>query len=232
MPLMKKIAPLLLLLVAACNQPATKDTVNTTVVDSTGNKTTTSAMPTGPVPNTVMTPEYVKTLASYVYLWGWPLVNMHNRKLMFEQVPQPMLKAGIVPLSSINHLSMITDYIQPMERDVACPTQDVIYGGAPIDLSKDAVIVQVPDFGDRFWVYQICDQRTDGFAEIGKMYGTKPGFYLLATKEWNGKIPDGINKVFRSSTGYGMIIPRVFQTDDPADKKAVQPLISQITYIL
>ena len=43
------------------------------------------------------------------------------------------------------------------------------------------------DFGDRFWVYQIVDQRTDSFAQVGKMYGTKPGFYLLAGPlEWNG----------------------------------------------
>ena len=31
-------------------------------------------------------------------------------------------------------------------------------------------IVQVPDFGDRFYVYQIVDARTDSFCSIGKQY--------------------------------------------------------------
>jgi hypothetical protein len=40
-------------------------------------------------------------------------------------------------------------------------------------------VIQVPDFGDRFWVYQIVDLRSDSFVQLGKMYGTTPGFYLL-----------------------------------------------------
>ena len=44
---------------------------------------------------------------------------------------------------------------------------------------KRPVVIQVPDFGDRFWVYAMYDARTDQFAEIGKPYDTKPGFYLI-----------------------------------------------------
>lgn len=182
----------------------------------------------GPIPNTNMTPEYIKTLSANIYLWAWPMVNMHNRKLMFEKVPYPVLGKGILPLSSINHIAMLTDYVDAEEREVACPNQDVVYGLAPLDLTKDAVIVQVPDFGDRFWVYQVCDQRTEGFAKLGKMYGTKPGFYLLTSSDWKGKVPDGINAVFKSTTTFNVVIPRAFQSDDPNDKKAIQPLISQI----
>ena len=51
------------------------------------------------------------------------------------------------------------------------------------------MIAQVPDFGDRFWVYALYDARTDQFGELGKPYGTKPGFYLLAGPSWNGLTP-------------------------------------------
>ena len=37
----------------------------------------------------------------------------------------------------------------------------------------------VSDFGKRFWVYQMVDIRTDSFADLAAMYGTKLGFYLL-----------------------------------------------------
>ncbi len=75
---------------------------------------------------------------------------------------------------------MLTDYVNPEERNVACPNQDVVYGLGLLALDVSPVVIQVPDFGDRFWVYQIVDLRTDSFAQLGKMHGTTRGFYLLA----------------------------------------------------
>ncbi len=220
---------LIILFAFGCNQPqqnnptVTSDSVNTVVKD-----TMVSMPPSLPVPNTVMNEEYVETIGEYAYLWGWPMANLHNRNEVFAKLPGPGYMGGIVPVAPANQMGMLTDYIVPEERVVACPNQDVVYGFAMLDFSKDAIVVQVPDFGDRFWVYQICDQRTDGFAELGKMYGTKSGFYLLTGKDWNGKVPDGIVKVFKCPTKLGVVIPRAFQTDDSADKKAIQPALQQI----
>src|SRR5262249_34001923 len=119
-------------------------------------------------------------------------------------------------------------YIEPSERAVACPNQDVVYGQCVADFNKEPGGVQVPDFGDRFWVYQVVDQRTDSFALLGKIDGTKPRCYLLAGVDWKGKVPDGITETFLCSTRFGCVFPRVFQSDDPADKKAVQELLSKI----
>ena len=89
-----------------------------------------------------------------------------------------------------------------------------------LDISP--VVIQVPDFGDRFWVYQIVDARTDSFATLGKMYGTTPGFYLLAGPNWQGEVPKGITQVFRSSTNSGFVGPRVFLDDTAEDRRAIQ----------
>lgn len=136
--------------------------------------------------------------------------------------------SGPVPVSPPNHLGMLTDYVASNERIVACPNQDVVYGIGVLALDQSPVVIQVPDFGTRFWVYQIVDLRTDGFAELGKMYGSKPGFYLLVGPDWNGKARKGITKVFRASTSTGVVIPRAFQDDTAADKQAVQAPVSQI----
>jgi hypothetical protein len=78
-----------------------------------------------------------------------------------------------------------------------------------LDISP--VVIQVPDFGERFWVYQVVDTRTDSFVQLGKMYGTTPGFYLLVGPNWQGEVPRGITKVFRSATSTGFVAPRIFQ---------------------
>jgi hypothetical protein len=60
------------------------------------------------------------------------------------------------------------------------------------------------------------------------MYGTTPGFYLLTGPDWQGEVPKGITKVFRSSTNTGFIAPRIFMDDTPEDREAIQPVLRQI----
>ena len=74
-------------------------------------------------------------------------------------------------------------------------------GSAILDnLDNEPIVFQVPDFGDRFWVYALYDARTDEFSNIGKQYGTKPGFYMVVGPNWKGETPKGITAVLRSST--------------------------------
>ncbi len=80
----------------------------------------------GPVPGTRLSEDYVRRVGGIAYLWGWPMVNMHNRKLILSQLPEPGLMGGIVPVAPMNQLSMVHDYIDPGERLVACPNQDVV----------------------------------------------------------------------------------------------------------
>src|SRR5262249_28214594 len=90
------------------------------------------------------------------------------------------------------------------------------------------VVVQVPAFGKRFWVYALYDARTDQFAKVGQPYRTKPGFYLLVGPTWKGDTPDGIAKVIHCSTDLANLIPRVFLDDTAEDRAAIQPVINQV----
>ena len=184
--------------------------------------------PAGPDTRVKITEDYARLVARDAFFWSWPMVNVYNRRLTFKDLPQSGLMGGIVPVGPPNRLSMLTDYIEPQERLVACPNQDVVYGFGLLALDQSPIVIQVPDFGSRFWVYQVVDLRTDSFADLGKMYGTKPGFYLLVGPNWSGKVPKGITKVFRSKSNTGVVIPRVFQDDDDGDKKAVQAVLGGI----
>ena len=183
----------------------------------------------GPVPGTVMTKPYVQTVARMAYVWGWPLVNAANRAVAFSKAPEPGLLGGVVPVA-YNRLAMLTGYIAPNQHFIACPNQDVAYGAGFFDLDKEPAVFQVPDFGDRFWVYALYDGRTDEFAEIGKQYETKPGFYLMVGPNWKGETPSSINAVVRSSTRFAFAVPRIFMDDTPEDHKAIQPVLSQINF--
>ncbi|MDF1635575.1 DUF1254 domain-containing protein [Mycoplana sp. MJR14] len=134
------------------------------------------------------------------------------------------------PALYLNQRWLLSDYIDPAQTFITCPNQDVVYGLGFFDLDKQPVVAQVPDFGDRFWVYALYDARTDQFADLGKPYGSQPGFYLLVGPNWKGEVPDGITGVFHSPTSLANGIPRIFQDDTPEDKAAIQRLIDQVVF--
>ena len=136
---------------------------------------------------------------------------------------------GGVPIA-YGGIAMLTDYVTPDQRVIACSNQDVVYGPGFLPLDKEPIVFQVPDFGDRFWVYALYDARTDEFSEIGKAYGTKPGFYLMVGPDWKGEKPAGITAVVRSSTNLAFAIPRIFMDDTAEDRKAIQPVLSQVNF--
>ena len=129
-----------------------------------------------------------------------------------------------------NRIAMLTGYISAGEHFVTCPNQDVVYGFGFFALDKEPIVFQVPDFGDRFWVYALWDARTEEFSEIGKQYGTKPGFYMVVGPNWSGNPPVGITAVVRSPTNLVTAATRSFMDDTPEDHEAVQPLISRSTF--
>jgi len=184
----------------------------------------------GPMAGTAMTKEYVQMVGRMAYVWGWPLVNSHNRRAAFAMAPTPGLNGGVLPLAPVGLNAMLTDYIKPEQTFVTCPNQDVVYGAGYFALDKEPIVFQVPEFGDRFWVYALYDARTDEFAEIGKPYGTKPGFYMIAGPTWKGDVPAGVNAVVRSSTELAFTAPRVFKDDTAADTQAVQSVLGQIMF--
>jgi hypothetical protein len=189
----------------------------------------TAAEVPGPAPGTAMTSAYVQTVGRMAYLWGWPLVNVANRAASFSKVPEPGLLGGILPVA-FGRNAMLTSYISPEQQFVTCPNQDVVYGAGYFSLDKEPIVIQVPDFGGRFWVYPLYDARTDEFSEIGKQYGTKPGFYLMVGPDWKGETPAGITAVVRSSTSSAFAAPRIFLDDTAEDHAAIQSVLSQVVF--
>ena len=92
----------------------------------------------GPVPGTVITPGYTRAVGQMAYAWGWPMVNIQSRRLMYAQVPTKG-RLGPMPVAPLNELAMLADYIDPDIRVVAHPNQDVVYGFGVLALEREPV---------------------------------------------------------------------------------------------
>jgi hypothetical protein len=175
-----------------------------------------------------MTKEYVETVGRMAYVWGWPLVYVHNQRTELTKVPEPILLNDAICIAPMNQISMLTGYVNPAETYIADPNQDVVYGLGYLSFEKEPVVIQVPDFGDRFWTVPVYDARTDQISQLGLQYGTKAGFYMFVGPDWKGDTPSGITGVVRSSTNFAATMPRIFMNDSPEDHAAIQPLLNQI----
>ena len=102
----------------------------------------------GPAPGP-MTKPYVQMVGRMAYFWGWPLVYVYNQRTELTKAPEPGLLAGVMPISPMNQVGMLTGYVDPGETFIADPNQDVVYGLGYLSLEKEPVVIQVPDFGDR-----------------------------------------------------------------------------------
>ena len=105
------------------------------------------------------------------------MVYVYNQRTALTKVPEPVI-ANSVPLAPMNQVAMLTNYVSPGETSIADPNQDVVYGLGYLSLEKESVVIQVPDFGDRFWT----------------------GFYMVVGPNWKGDCILGHCSAFRFGT--------------------------------
>ena len=78
----------------------------------------TAAEVPGPAPGP-MTKAYVQMVGRMAYFWGWPLVYVYNQRTQLTKAPETGLLAGVMPISPMNQVGMLTSYIDPGERFIA-----------------------------------------------------------------------------------------------------------------
>lgn len=88
----------------------------------------TAAEVPGPVPGNTMTAAYVQFIGRMAYIWGYPLVNAHNRRASFAMAPERGYLGGVVPIAPVGYNTMLSDYVKPDQTFIVCPNQDVAYG--------------------------------------------------------------------------------------------------------
>lgn len=163
-----------------------------------------------------LTPAQAKEIAIEAYLYTYPLVSMDVTRRLMTNVP-PGAKAGMGPAGAFHHMRTYP----PVEfREVVRPNFDTLYSVAWLDMTKEPMIVSVPDSGGRFYVLPFYDMWTDVYAVPGKRTsGTAAATYAIVPPGWTGTLPAGVERI-DSPTPYNWVIGRT-QTNGPADYAAV-----------
>ena len=132
-----------------------------------------------------------------------------------------------------NSFANVAAYPTAEMKAVVRPNFDTLYSTAWLDLTKEPVIVSVPDTGGRYYLLPMLDMWTDVFASPGwRTTGTTAGNFLVTPPGWRPdlrekfieelKLPEGTQRI-DAPTPYVWIIGRT-KTDGPADYDAVHKI--------
>ena len=159
-------------------------------------------------------------VAAYLYFYSPVTMDLTRKQLTnvakAEGIHAPM-----------NTFANIPTYPSADMKAVVRPNFDTLYSSAWLDLTKEPMIVSVPDTHGRYYLLPMLDMWTDVFASPGwRTTGTQAGDFAVVPPGWSGSLPAGVVRI-DAPTPYVWIIGRT-KTDGPADYAAVNEIQAEL----
>jgi hypothetical protein len=155
-------------------------------------------------------------------VYGFPLVIVDVTKRVQTNVEEPN-HSGHAPINQFSHF---LKYPTAAYKDVVRMNVDTLYSFAWLDVSKEPIILSVPDTQGRYYLMPMLDMWTNVFASPGKRTtGTKAGHFAVIGPDWHGNLPEGVTEI-RSPTNTTIIAGRT-QANGPADYEVVNAIQRQ-----
>lgn len=158
-------------------------------------------------------PDEIYAIAREAYYYAYPIVSMDATLRQATNVPDATAISMRAPLNQFAHARA---YPKADEKDVVRYNFDTLYSFAWVDLSREPIVLSVPDTQGRYYLLPMLDMWTDVFSVVGsRTTGTKAGTFVIVAPGWSGPLPDGIRKI-QAPTSVIWILGRT-KTDGPAD---------------
>jgi hypothetical protein len=170
-----------------------------------------------------------QAIAVDAYVYFYSLLSMDITRKQFTNV-----EAGKDSFKGpMNTFVNVPEYPPADFKGVVRPNFDTLYSSAWLDMSKEPVVISVPDTNGRYYLLPMLDMWTDVFASPGwRTTGTKAGTFLLTAPGWRPdlrekfadefKLPKDTQRI-EVPTPYVWLIGRT-KTDGPQDYDAVHKI--------
>ncbi|MFK8253377.1 DUF1254 domain-containing protein [Ancylobacter terrae] len=175
-----------------------------------------------------LTPDEARDIGVQAYTYLYSLVTMDLTRQQLTHLPPSSGLGG--PMNSFVN---VRAFPSADMRSVVRPNFDTLYSSAWLDLTKEPVVVSVPDTGGRYYLLPMLDMWTDVFASPGwRTTGTGAGQFLITPPGWRPDLKDRFVEEFKlpastqrieAPTPYVWVIGRT-QTNGPSDYAAVNKI--------
>lgn len=161
-------------------------------------------------------------LAAMAYLFALPAFMQYRQRFQFLSY---LNRNGVA--DPLGQFMLLRQPATPQSPDVF-PNVDTLYGAAFLELGKQPAVLTVPDIPGRYFSLALLDAYFYNFDYVGsRTTGQGAGTYLLVGPDWNGAVPQGIDRVIRAPTGSIHIYQRIYfrDTDDILEVRRLQDRI-------
>ena len=160
-----------------------------------------------------LTSAEIEAIAEEGFIYGLPIVM--NYGVMYEYAVNRDSGQFKAPFNQIKNEARVFTY---KDTAVITPNSDTPYSLLWLDLRAEPIVLSVPAVDkNRYYSVMLEDGNTFIYGYIGsRATGTEAGDYMVVGPGWKGETPDGIKKVFHSSTQFSLAAYRT-QLFNPED---------------
>jgi hypothetical protein len=173
-----------------------------------------------------ITEQEAHTIAVDAYVYFYPLLSMDVSRKQFTN--------GTTDFKGpMNTFMNVAEYPPADFKGVVRSNFDTLYSASWLDMTKEPVVISVPDTDGRYYLLPMLDMWTDVFASPGwRTTGTKAGTFLVTPPRWRPDLRDTFAEEFKlpkdtqrieAPTPYVWVIGRT-KTDGPPDYPAVHKI--------
>ena len=161
--------------------------------------------------------EELQELAADAYVYAYPMVLMEvTRQVATNQSAKP---GGM--FAPMNQFAHVAEFPDANFDAVVRANADTLYSSLWFDVSREPLLIKVPDSAGRYYLLPALDMWTDVFTSPGtRTTGNGAQILAIVGRDWKGKLPAGV-QIYRSPTSVGWILGRT-QTNGIADYAAVR----------
>jgi len=180
-------------------------------------------------PQPAISAEEAHAIGVEAYVYFYSLVTMDLTRKQFTNI-EPGKEFGKGPMNTFTN---VPEYPPADFKGVVRSNFDTLYSIAWLDMTKEPVVVSVPDTNGRFYLLPMIDMWSDVFASPGwRTTGTQAGNFLVTPPGWRPDLRDRFIDEFKlpkdtqridAPTPYVWIIGRT-RTDGPPDYDAVHKI--------
>lgn len=155
----------------------------------------------------------LRGLASQAYVWGYPLVRAAQLRENVTLPEDPLqVRLASAAGAPINRLGHARELATPETRVGVAPNNDTLYSLAWLDTNAGPFVFEAPDFGDRFYTFQMGQGDTTTDLALGqRTHGRHlPPVFIHSIGD-RTKVPRGMTEV-RSKQRHLMIAGRTLVT--------------------
>lgn len=155
-----------------------------------------------------VTEDLAHAIGLEAYAYVYPLITMELTRRQATNYARAGEHLGRGPANSFVH---VREFPPADFRDVVRPNFDTLYSIAWLDLTREPMVLSLPDVGGpqgRYYLMPMLDMWTNVFASPGtRTTGTGEGHFAILPPGWSGNLPTGVTPI-QAPTPHAWVIGR------------------------